>query len=431
MLSFYYWYSIIASIILGLYLLPFSELNTRINPFLLLCILLSIIISYILGRKYKENFAYYDIKYEKNKYEYWPLIGIVVLSIVEFIYAGDIPLISVTIFHNSAYKAFQTIPILHVFISMIALYYSTIYIYKACSYKENRKQNIAAFGIINFIMILFNMRSFLMFSLFIALNILYGKLRSINKVNRSTIFVLLASVVALLYGFGLYGNGRQGYKMNDSQYIERIGLYTNWPLLVPKEYMWTYSYVTSPLANINYNIENNNSEYNISGYIYQFLPESISKRLPNYDSRNKCELQKEYFNVSTGYCESYANMGFVGIIIFWLVIMFFPILLFRYNENIDIRKEYVSYISIYSCCVVFMFFTNMFSYGGTAPALWLSLFILIMRKKIISKRKKENEKKNEDNVIKNNKKTKKNNTSNKKNNNSKRRSSKKKKTHKK
>ena len=126
MLNYFYWYAIIASIIPILYILPFSELNTPLNPALIMLLVLSIIVSLILGKKFNDRFVYKDLEYKKSKIEYLPLALIVIIAAIEFIAAKDIPLVSVTIKHAGEYKDFPTIPVLHVFSAMLALYYSTI-----------------------------------------------------------------------------------------------------------------------------------------------------------------------------------------------------------------------------------------------------------------------------------------------------------------
>lgn len=375
MLNFYYWYSIITSFILILYLIPLSFFNSKLDLLFIFLLITSIILSVFLGKKYKKKFDYIDYYDTKKKFELFPLLIIVFLSIFEFIYAKDIPLFSVTVNNLNSYQDFETIPFLHVFISMLASYYSVKYFYKGISNKKNRCKNLFSFILINIIMLLYNMRSFFMISVFMSINLLVARIRRFNKIKFKHIVVVIFIVPILLFLFGGYGNMRQGYDWEDSSYIQSLGLYYNWPSSLPKQYMWSYSYITSPLANFNYNVSNGKREISPS-YIYNFLPTSISKRMPGYNDKKECILIRSYFNVSTGFCGAYSNGGFIGLIIFWIVIMFFPLLLFRGNNHIKMN-DYIICLTLYCGCVSFMFFSNMFTYGGTAPSLWFSIFIFL------------------------------------------------------
>lgn len=378
MLNYYYWYSILTGLILGLYILPFSGLNTSLNIVLLILILISIIVSIILGTIFKDAFVFKPAKYKKSKYYYLPMIIITLLFVFEILYIKEIPFITVTIKHINNYQEYESIPFLHMFLAMLCMYYSTKYIYHAISYEKNRKTNVMFYIIINIFMLAYNMRSFFMISLFIFVNLFVAKLRTNGiKVFNKRIIKLLLVVFIALFLFGGIGNMRQGFKFNDSSYIEQIGRYNHWPSFLPKQFMWSYSYITSPLANINYNILIQNSEKNIEGFIYQLIPDSITKRIGNPDNIRECSLITQVFTTSTGYCRPYSNFGFIGIMFFWVITMCFPIFTFKY---INIRKKYEDYIifiSLYCACISFLFFANMFTYGGTAPALWLSFFVLI------------------------------------------------------
>ena len=387
MLNYYYWYSIITSLILFLYILPFSYFNSKLDISLVILILISIILALILGFNNRNKFYFKLYDYKEEKHEYLPLILIIILSIFEFVYTNDIPLFSVTINQLNSYQEFESIPFLHVFISMLSLYYSVKYVHKAISCQKKRKKNLTAYIIINTLMLMYNMRSFLMISLFIAINLLIAKIRLNSKIKFKYVCFSFVFLLILLYFFGGYGNMRQGYDWNDNSYIRKLGMYYDWPFFIPEQYMWSYSYITSPLANLNYNVANEKNIIDYSKYLFVFFPESISKRLPGYDTRSQCKLIRSYFNVSTGYCNSYSNGGLFGVIIFWLIIMFFPLFFLQYNSVVYKSNNYMIWLSIHGSCIAFMFFNNMFAYGGTSPALWMATFLLINKIRFVMKGK--------------------------------------------
>lgn len=379
MLNYFYWYSIITTLILVLYNIPLSRLNTKLDITFFSLILLSILISLFLGIINKKRFKYKDYIFnEKNKKHIIPIIFILCSSIFEFSYFKEIPFIKSTIMNVSSYRDFEGIPIFHVLICMLAMYYSVKYFYIGVSDKKNRFFNIFCCILINIVMILYNMRSFLLINVFIILNIIYSKIKITKKIKIKTKLFLIFLLIIILYFFGSFGNMREIHEANNNSYIETLGEYYSWPKYIPKQYMWTYSYITSPLANLNYNIKNNN-KLNITGYIYSYLPDSISKRMPNYINKNICILKRTYFNVSTGYCGTLVNSNLLGLIIFWIIIMIFPFTIFRFQNTKE--NQYLIFILLYGAAITYMFFTNMFNYGGTAPAIWFSFFILITKKR--------------------------------------------------
>ena len=390
MLNYFYWYGIITSLIFGLYIIPLSSINSSLKIPFLIVVLISIILSFILGKIFNKYFEFKSAEFKKSKYSYIPMAIIAFLFVVELIYTREIPLISVTLKHISDYQEYKSIPFLHMFLAMLCMYYSVKYIYHAISHKEERRKNILCYVIINIIMLLYNMRSFFMISIFILLNLIVAKFKTDGKkISFKYIISIVVIIITILYLFGGFGNMRQGYKFKDSSFIEKIGRYEKWPAFIPKQYMWAYSYITSPLANLNYNISINNNTFNVSGYMYEYLPTSITKRLKNYDNANECKLIRTAFTVSTGYCDAYANSNIAGMCIFWLITMMFPAIFFKFRDN-DIKAEkYFVYLLLTNACISFMFFSNMFAYGGTAPALWFSIFTLINNKKIVIRNIKE------------------------------------------
>ena len=68
--------------------------------------------------------------------------------------------------------------------------------------------------------------------------------------------------------------------------------------------------------------------------------------------------------------------------------MIIPLFFMRYSSITYKNNNYIIWLSIYGSCVSFMFFNNMFAYGGTSPALWMATFLLINKIKFVMKGKK-------------------------------------------
>ena len=66
--------------------------------------------------------------------------------------------------------------------------------------------------------------------------------------------------------------------------------------------------------------------------------------------------------------------------------MFFPLIIInKYSDKPEKTNEYIIWLSAYNACISFLFFSNMFNYGGTAPALWLSTYLLLRKFKFVMK----------------------------------------------
>ena len=108
----------------------------------------------------------------------------------------------------------------------------------------------------------------------------------------------------LLIGIGIFGNIRSGFGWNDTTYITAIGRYTDaYPTYLNDNIKWTYTYLTSSLANLNYNV----STFAGGGYSLQtlidFVPETFSKHA--LAQQLDIRYQVTYLNASTGYIGAY------------------------------------------------------------------------------------------------------------------------------
>ena len=379
MINFYYWYAIITSGTLILYMLPLSDLNKPLDPTLFGLIISSILISIILGYKNKKMFIIKE-KQSDYKWNYKPIIIITSLTIIDFLMLGNIPFFGVLFDKNFIYTKNAT-PMLHVLVIMLYFYYFNIFTYRFFFSNKYKKKNLMMIIYIVFLSVLYNTRSFFVMAAFVIINLwLYKKKNSIKRKNKILIIlgtIVVVSLIALL--FGMYGNKRSGYNYTDSKFIERIAKIKNWPSFIPKEYIWAYAYITSPLANLNYNIMINNTEMSFPGFIDQIVSKSISKRLIDEDKIVKSILIDPHFTVSTGYIGSYNNMGIPGMVVYWIIIFIFPILLYKYIKKKEyVNEYYYCYLLMYCICIVFNFFDNMFSFGGTTPCLYMSFILLIL-----------------------------------------------------
>lgn len=162
--------------------------------------------------------------------------------------------------------------------------------------------------------------------------------------------------------------------------LKEFGLYKKFPQYIPKQYMWTYSYLTTPLSNLNYNIIKNNQNENIRKLMSEFLPSTISKRM--LDSGNEeyeILLIRDYFNAVTGYCSSYIYYGYLGMYVLYVYMVILTITGILLANKIKSGRKKTAFYSIMVVVYSFMFFYNTLNYVGISVAFWID-FIMLFKK---------------------------------------------------
>ena len=262
-------------------------------------------------------------------------IFIFCLWTIDFVYEGGIPLFSILFNRPFNYRLFG-MPGIHVLAVTITSFY-TLYLFHA--FLSERKKILLALYLINLsASILIYSRSMLFFIL-IGSSFLY--LFTLEIIPFRKLILLIPVLFIVLYLFGVAGNKRSASEDNGS-YNPDIFLETGRATegfresFVPKEYFWSYIYISSPLANLQMNINHHTvppiSIRRILEYINnEFLFESISKRINAMAgiNRQKDIIIKHPFNVSTVYSTSYTYIGWPGMITMAGFILVLPLLYFK------------------------------------------------------------------------------------------------------
>ena len=380
MLNCFYWYAIIWTIILILYSFDISYFNTDLNPDLLVFLLLTIGMAIVIGIAFRKCFSFKICEKIPNNTKK-NVIYIILGYILEFLYAGYIPLISIAFKNNRVYEEFPGIPIFHVLLNGITSYYAIkIFYYMLCANKEEKKYFLIQYILLLSMFLLMYYRSMIVINVFMAmiLTISYFQKKKKIKLKHYIIMVLL---LLLCYCYGGIGNIRDGYEWNDNSYIENLGLYKSFPKIIPKQFMWTYSYLTTPLSNLNYNINNNNVKINLQNYLSEFFPDFLSKRLFKNTEITEIMLIRTYFNATTGWSSIYVNAGFIGMYIVFIYIMFlFTYGLYKSSKKKGIETDKTIFYAIMNIVMIFMFFYNTLSYVGISLMFYISLFSIIFKK---------------------------------------------------
>lgn len=385
MLNCFYWYSILWGVILFLYSLKLSDFSMQLSTHLLIFIVITSCISWFLGYIFKDDFKIktqniiirHRLLQQKEKISLLPAYIVTVLYFMNFLYAGSIPFLGYITGLFTYGDDIRSIPHVSVVMVILALFYSVKYFYLFCI-TINKRYLMGFIIIFSNIVLKFSRSQMMLVMIAISLIVLQIFLERGKLLNRKNIIIAIVVFLSAAYLFGVIGNIREGYGWNDNSFIDLLGRYTKYPSFIPGQYKWLYSYAISPLSNLNYNIVNHNSNFNIRYFLVQFLPESLTNRFVyGYKNNMNAMLVKNYFTVSTGYCDSYVYGGILGMYLFfgYFVVnsLLFIVLNRKRKENTD-RAVCLSFLNL---IWIINFFQNTFWYTETSLTLILCYIILI------------------------------------------------------
>jgi oligosaccharide repeat unit polymerase len=202
---------------------------------------------------------------------------------------------------------------------------------------------------------------------------------------------IAAGILLVFYLFGVAGNLRS---INDlASYNSKIDNTYNSDIIIkigdasdsfknsfiPNEYFWSYIYITSPLSNLQYNINNSTPAFTAKGVsllvVNEMMLDAISKKInasldliPTPPS-----LIVETLTVSTTLAGSYVDAGWLGMMLFIAVLWISPIL-----YALIIQDTPLAVIGISTMCTIYFFsiFDNMLALTGLTFQLVFPLIFL-------------------------------------------------------
>jgi len=209
------------------------------------------------------------------------------------------------------------------------------------------------------------------------------------------IIVIIVCIIGALYAFGVAGNIRTRdalAELSSPHHPEDANIeYSNEPIFeigdpqgpfknkIPGEFFWSYLYLTSPLGNLQYNInishrpmtEDSFWSMAINETTFDFIAKRYNKRIKGYE-RKTPELLIENLTVSTTLAGSYAVASWWGmfyVMIFYWLLPIFYILLTAKNPLAIIG------ISVLSTIYLFSTFDNMFVLSGLSLQLFYPIIL--------------------------------------------------------
>jgi len=377
MKNYFNLYAIIWILILFFYYLGWSDLCTTLNIKLLIFIIFTICISLILGKTFSKNFKKkYTLPKPKKEINIFFYI-ISALFIINMLMGKSIPIINVLKGIQYNQDVVKGLPIFSGILTPILITFSFYY---GGLFIQNYKKEyfIKWFFIIILFTIDFSRQNILICLLFFINDFICSKDLKNSKKN---IFFIIIAIVAGLFIFGVIGNIRYGrWRWNDSSMIATLGEQNEkYPSILPNEFFWSYIYLVSPLANLNFNIENAKVDDSFRKFSYELLPNFIRKKILNYNSIDLL-LPVSSLNVGTEFARPYIAYGFTGM----YLIMLLQFMICVFITILCIKKNQSNFLIIKNCCMyflIFSFFDNTFTYSITAYMMLIA-FILCFRYKI-------------------------------------------------
>lgn len=370
-------YSIIWLFVLFVYKLRWSELFYELSNDIIFFILVTSFISLILGIVFHKRkiFSYRPLNsFSVRKIKRVILILYGLLSL-EFISAKGIPLFGYVGLGNKIEYSDFGLPFIHVII-IAGFSMMCMYVYHCMLSSKDRKVRLnllkyLSTSIFPFILI-FNRGGII--ALAIGIGSIY--LMATDKLHKGLVKICITAIV-VLFLFGMAGNVRTDIADVNNIILE-IGEATDEfrESTIPKELFWGYLYIASPIANCQYTIRQNPNvqitmERMRDFVIFEIFPELVSKRLGSMLGLERVNnpLIVDSLNVSTIYARPYMYLGWYGIILMFISILFF--VFFTMSLVSRVSSLYVTTIAAINIIIVQSIFDNMLTFMGTISILML------------------------------------------------------------
>ena len=278
-------------------------------------------------------------------------------SFLEFLYQGAIPFFEIMTGKDFKYNLFG-IPTFHVFFLPYVSAVGVFSLYKFLINKEKQRLYIYIFSLL-YCLLIFNRGAIL----FILISSVFLYIQIYGFFNLKKIILSILIMPLILYIFGYMGN----YRMASSGYssdeiILTVGRATPNFLnsKIPNEFLWSYLYLVTPYANLQYQLDSTSSNVNyIEVFKTQILLDAIQKRI-YVDENFSNNLITDEFNVSTMYGKPVQVSGIFGayVLFFYFIIVIFILTL------LSPKRYRIVILSILCSVTVFTAFTNTLVFSG-------------------------------------------------------------------
>lgn len=376
MINPYCCYVISFGFALLVYALGWSSLYPKLSASLILFIVVTCLLHAIAGRWWTRH---HQVSYRSIRPLYNPLVvtGLIyLLWIIEFIYQG-IPLVKLLLHQPFNYRLFG-VPSLHVFLVTFSSFY-TLHLFR-CYLNDRSRLILILYPVNLFAAILIYSRAMLFFNL---TGSLFLWLFTAPRLSWRWLIGFSFAVIFLFYFFGVLGTIRDSaeshVRYDPSLFLDTGGATSEFrSSLVPKEFFWSYIYISSPLANLQTNLNSHIPQINTHQFLEmannEWVPDALSKRIDHFEGWKRPDEATipGPFNVSTVYSRSYSYLGWLGIMLTAALVLVVPV---AYKWLLDLHSHFeLEGMAILCTLFLFLVYDNTLRFTGLSFQLFYPLF---------------------------------------------------------
>lgn len=379
-----------------LYFLGFSEIYPPLSFGLIFFFIVVFIAMGIIGYFFSKKKLIHFCPASGNTNLIWLSILTIIITLIEGVYSHGLPLTNMLLGLDSGYADFG-IPTIHVILMTFNAFLATyLFFLFLANYNKSYLFLFLLNLVPNILVVNRGMLTMIFLNCFWIYLIKLGK-----RIKIHHILVLIPIILFGLYAFGVMGNARLNTSYQnqrnafDTTEFMSIGQATNSfknNKMIPKEFFWGYIYATSPIANLQINIDQHNTAEHLSlktvnGFFYgELIPDFIGKRvlsLKNYKKLEAKQITPE-LTVSSGFMGPYLWLGWPGILLFIIFLTIISILYILLLHQLG-SKFFLVGLATINTIFVFNFFDNMLSFTGLSFQLIYPVMFTLWNKWCISK----------------------------------------------
>jgi hypothetical protein len=329
----------------------YPKLSAGLLIFFAVTFIVSILAGYLLVKKQHEFYDHNSFSRHLNDIIFW---FIMLLGIVNVLYMGYLPVLD----RSQNYLEFG-MPVVDPLFNSLSIFFSIFFFH---SFLDTRKKRLLIYLLIILVFQAVIFRRSAMMWIFTSGSFLY--ILSKGKIKLFVIFLFLISIPLFSYCFGLYGNSRSN--LSRSNVINDFGASVTFTQTgINYNHYMTYLYLTSPLANLQENIDKKGTELNNSDLkkflFYCIVPQSLTNRLekPLHLVPPSTYLISPDLIVGTFYLLGFYILGWTGMIGMFLYLCLFIVLCLYVIRKWNIcGLETLSLLSATVCMLIFSNFLN-------------------------------------------------------------------------
>jgi hypothetical protein len=328
----FYLYVISFLTVMLVYLFGWSRIFPDFSPELIIFMIFSSALFFLSARKFRGwiNLKFNHIKYENRIFFINDLIFYIViaLGILNVILMGYLPILD----RSRNYLDFG-IPLLDPLFNSLSIFFSAFFF---LSYLLSKKKRYLFYVLLY---ILFHLLIFRRSAVvWIIMSSIFLYILYVQKVRILSLIIVLFLLPVFSYNFGMYGALRS--KLNKSYIENELGASTYFiDSGLNQNHYLTYLYISSPLANLQKNINDGKGFFNRrdlkSFMLYCIVPTSVTLRLEEHWNLSAPECKLIHPHLIAG---SFFMIGFYTLGWFGMILMIFYLLIFILTDLFIIRR---------------------------------------------------------------------------------------------